>query len=73
MNDNKGQPTGEDIRMSDFSQVMALIFVTVVIVGSVIDVFYFFNKNWQHINKHNKETFRSFKWLTDRLAGQLSI
>ena len=41
MEDNKIQPTGEDLRISYFSQVMALIFVTAVIVGSVISILFF--------------------------------
>lgn len=41
MNENKGEQIGDDIRMSDFSEVMALIFVTVVIVGSVLMILFF--------------------------------
>jgi hypothetical protein len=41
MEDNKVQPSGEDLRMSDFSQVMALLFVTLIIVGSVISILFF--------------------------------
>jgi hypothetical protein len=41
MKDHKEQTSGEDIRMSNFSQVIALIFVTVVIIGSVISILFF--------------------------------
>lgn len=41
MKDDKEQFTGEEMRMSYFSEVMALIFVTVVIVGSVISILFF--------------------------------
>lgn len=41
MNDNKEQTSGEDIRISNFSQAIALIFVTVVIIGSVISILFF--------------------------------
>lgn len=41
MKDNKEQPSGEDMRMSDFSEVVALIFVTIVIVGSVFIILFF--------------------------------
>jgi hypothetical protein len=41
MKDNKVQPTREDMRMADFSQLIAFIFVTVVIVGSVISILFF--------------------------------
>jgi hypothetical protein len=32
---------GEDIRMSNFSEVISIIFVTVVIVGFVIAILFF--------------------------------
>ncbi len=35
------QPSGEDRRMSDFSEIIALIFVTIVIVGSVIGILFY--------------------------------
>ncbi len=41
MKENKADPSGEDIRISYFSEVLALIFVTVVIVGSVISILFF--------------------------------
>ncbi len=41
MEENKVQPSGEDMQMSNFSEVVALIFVTLVIVGSVISILFF--------------------------------
>ena len=41
MEDNKIQPTGDEIRISNFSQIMALIFVTVIVVGSIISILFF--------------------------------
>jgi hypothetical protein len=41
MESNKEAPSGEDIRMSNFSQVIAIIFVTVILVGSVISILFF--------------------------------
>ncbi len=41
MNDNKDQTSGEDIRISNFSEMIAMIFVTVVIIGSVISILFF--------------------------------
>lgn len=41
MKDNKEQSTREDMRIADFSQLIAFIFVTVVIVGSVISILFF--------------------------------
>jgi hypothetical protein len=41
MEDNKVQTSGEDIRISNFSEVMAFIFVTIVIIGSVISILFF--------------------------------
>lgn len=41
MEDNKLQSTGEEMRMSDFSEMLALIFVTIVIIGSVISILFF--------------------------------
>jgi hypothetical protein len=40
MNNNKDDET-EDIRMSNFSQTISIIFVTVVIVGSMIKILFF--------------------------------
>ena len=37
----KEQGPVEDIRMSNFSQVIAIIFVTVIIIGSVISILFF--------------------------------
>ncbi len=41
MKNEKIQPSGEDMRMSDFSEMVALIFVTVVILGSVFIILFF--------------------------------
>jgi hypothetical protein len=41
MEDNQIKPTGDEIRISNFSQIMALIFVTVIIVGSIISILFF--------------------------------
>lgn len=41
MEDNKTQSTGDEIRISNFSQIMAVIFVTVVVVGSIISILFF--------------------------------
>jgi hypothetical protein len=40
MNNNKENET-EDIRMSNFSQTISIIFVTIVIVGSMIKILFF--------------------------------
>jgi hypothetical protein len=40
MDNNKENET-EDIRMSNFSQIISIIFVTVVIVGSMIKILFF--------------------------------
>ena len=41
MKEDNVPSSGDDMRMADFSEVMALIFVTVVIVGSVISILFF--------------------------------
>jgi hypothetical protein len=41
MENKKIQPTGDEIRISNFSQIMAVIFVTVVVVGSIISILFF--------------------------------
>jgi hypothetical protein len=41
MEDKKTPSTGAEIRISNFSQVMAAIFVTIVIVGSIISILFF--------------------------------
>jgi hypothetical protein len=41
MEDDQIQPTGDEIRISNFSMIMALIFVTVVVVGSIISILFF--------------------------------
>jgi hypothetical protein len=41
MEDKKIQSTGDEIRISNFSQIMAVIFVTVVVVGSIISILFF--------------------------------
>ncbi len=39
-NNNENEMT-EDVRMSNFSQTISIIFVTVVIVGSMIKILFF--------------------------------
>lgn len=41
MKENNVHPTEEDMRMSYFSEVLALIFVTLVILGSTIIILFF--------------------------------
>lgn len=41
MEDKKIRPTGDEIRITNFSQVMAVIFVTIVVVGSIISILFF--------------------------------
>jgi hypothetical protein len=41
MEENREQSTGEEIRISNFSQILAYIFVTVVVVGSMISILFF--------------------------------
>ncbi len=41
MNSHYEPSSGEDSRMSDFSEIIALIFVTIVIVGSVIGILFY--------------------------------
>ncbi len=41
MNNNKEEELTEDIRMSNFSQTISIIFVTIVIIGSMIKILFF--------------------------------
>lgn len=41
MDENEQSKVVEDFRMSDISQVISMIFVTVVVVGSIIKILFF--------------------------------
>ena len=41
MEDNKQRKLVKDLRMSNFSQVISIIFVTVIVIGSIIKILFF--------------------------------